>query len=356
MSRLGLSRSTFLTLLVGAIGVVLGRWLQIPGGAFTGALLATTLVRLLEVPMVEPPKWMRSSARIVLGLTIGASVTPDALQAIAQAVLPVLLMVLAMVALSLAVAWVIRRTTHMALPTALCGTVPGALAGMVALADDLGGDARVVASMLLVRLISVLVVIPSLVRVAFPHSAADLATVSATSTAPEALWRLVLLLAIGLVAGTLAVRFKLPAGEILASLTVAAVLCPTWLNLPTLPATWKLFAQWIVGTGVGATVTRATLRDYRPFALAGGLMTAFLITAGLVLGWFLAQVTSIDLVTCLVGSAPGGADNMIILAGELGADGRLVTAMHVSRTVVLMVLVPLISRYVMRRSTSQSTA
>jgi uncharacterized membrane protein AbrB (regulator of aidB expression) len=49
---------------------------------------------------------------------------------------------------------------------------------------------------------------------------------------------------------------------------VAALLNPTWLRLAALPAAWRLFAQWIVGAGVGVTVTRETLRHFKPFALA----------------------------------------------------------------------------------------
>ena len=349
MSRLELSRQVFYTLALGAIGAWAARLLQIPGGAFTGAVLVTALARLLNGPLAEPPPWLRSAARIALGLTIGATITPQTLQAVARALLPVGIMVAAMIVLSLLVAWALRRWTAMNTPTALCGSAPGALAAMVALADDLGGDARVVASMHLVRLISVVLFVPPLVAQLLLRGASQAMSPAAPALA-GAWWRLGLLLVVGLVAGTLAGRLKVPAGEILASMAVAAILGPTWLGLPQLPATWKLFAQWIIGAGVGATVTRAALRDYRPYALAGGLMTAFLILSGLALGWSLSRISSLDLVTCIIGSAPGGADNMIILAGELGADTQMVTAMHVSRMVIVMLLLPLLTRYAAGRS------
>jgi membrane AbrB-like protein len=69
-------------------------------------------------------------------------------------------------------------------------------------------------------------------------------------------------------------------------------------------------------------------------------MTVFLILSGLALGWFLSLVSNVDLVTCIVGCAPGGADTMIIMASDLGADVQLVAAMHVARMVLLMVLLP----------------
>jgi membrane AbrB-like protein len=132
-------------------------------------------------------------------------------------------------------------------------------------------------------------------------------------------------------------------------MVVAAVLNPTWLHVARMPLTWKLYAQWIVGAGVGATMSRTTLRDFRPFVVAGGLTTAFLLVSGMVSGWALAQVTSLDLITCMIGAAPGGTDNMIILADEMGGDIQLVTAMHISRMVIVMLLLPVLSRYVVRK-------
>ncbi len=127
------------TLTVGALGVLAARALAIPGGAFTGAMLATAAASLLSVPLSEPPKRLKSTARIVLGITVGASVTGDTISAVASALLPVAIMVVTLVALSLLVAWALTRWTRMDPATALCSSSPGALAAMVALADDLGG-------------------------------------------------------------------------------------------------------------------------------------------------------------------------------------------------------------------------
>ena len=95
---------------------------------------------------------------------------------------------------------------------------------MVAAADDLGGDARVVASMHLVRLISVTAIMPALVLAMFPGAAGGAGRASAGRTrqrrgsaaamaAPSALlsgdtWRLAALLVVALVAGALANRLQ----------------------------------------------------------------------------------------------------------------------------------------------------
>ena len=99
MATIGTWRKVGGTLLVGAVGVVAARALSLPGGAFTGAMLATAIASLLQAPLGEPPKWLRSAARVVLGLTVGASVTPDTLGP-SRGLVPVAIMVVAMVALN----------------------------------------------------------------------------------------------------------------------------------------------------------------------------------------------------------------------------------------------------------------
>lgn len=344
-ASLGISGELALTLLIGALGVALARRYSIPGGALTGALAATALGRLFGAPLCEPPKWLRSLARIFLGLTIGVSVGPATLQAIAEAWLPILLIVFSVIAVSLGAAWAANRLARMPLTTALCGATPGMTTAMIALADDLDADSRIVASMHLVRLVSVLSTLPFLVHVLL-SAHGGVGTIPVATAGRSEPWRLVFLVAAGLIASMGAVRLKLPAGEILAGLLVAAVLNATWLDLAQVPATWRLFAQWVVGAGVGATVTRAALRDFRPFAVAGGLMTALLIASALALGWLLAQVTSLDLATCIAGTAPGGADQMILLAGELGADSQLVATMHIARQIILLLLLPAVIRII----------
>lgn len=322
-----------------------------------GALIAAGGARVLGAPLRQPPSWLRSSARTVLGLTIGITVTAETLRIVAESLVPVAIMVVFMLLLGFATASVLVRLARMSPPTALCGSSPGALAVMVTLADELGGSAPVVASMHLVRLVSVMLIVPPFVHGVFatPTEVVGVVTSGAVGGDPV-FWRQAALLVLGVAVGLGITRLKLPAGDLVSGLLVAAVANPAFLHLPDLPITWKLFAQIAIGAGIGATVSREALADFKPFALAGGIMTAVFIALGLALAWVLFQVTSLDLITCVVGCAPGGADTMIILAGEFGANVPLVTAMHVSRIVILMILLPPLINRMLRRQAGEVAA
>ncbi|MBC7235943.1 MAG: AbrB family transcriptional regulator [Chloroflexi bacterium] len=333
------------TLALGTLGALGARTLAMPGGAFIGAIAITAIARLLNAPLDRPPRWARSIGRVALGLTIGVAVTGETLRTIARAQLPVMVIIFGLMFLGLGTAVIISKFTHMPLPTALCSASPGALSAMVTLADDLGGDGPVVASMHLVRLLSVTLIVPPLVYGRFGGGPETLAAASATAgsaQAAPALW-LAALLAVGLFTGLLLVRLGLPGGDLIAGVVVSA-LASSWLGLSALPSSWRMAAQILVAADIGTTMSREALRSFRPFILAGGLMTAFLIVSGFGLGWVLAQISPLDLATSIMGSAPGGADTMMILAGELGADQPLVTAMHTSRLITLTIVLPLFVR------------
>jgi hypothetical protein len=349
----------WLALAVGLVGVWAGRAFNIPGGSFTGVMLLVGGANLWLGSLRDAPKWLQTSARSVLGLSIGASVTNETIQAIANSLAPVIVMIVAVTVVGIVAAWAISRYTRMRLPTALCGAAPGALPAMVTLSEDLGGEAPVVATMHLIRLISILLIVPTLVTLSFAPqeavAATEIVAAATTSPLPPAVG-LGLLLAAGLAAGFLARRVNMPAGDLLAPMFVAALINPTWLQITAFPEGLRLFSHWIIGLGVGVQINARVLRDFRPFAVAGLLMTAFLIASGFALGWLLSAITDIDLLTAVLGCAPGGATPLIILSGELGADAQLVAAMHVSRMLILTVLLPLLIRGAARRLALRAVA
>ena len=74
---------------------------------------------------------------------------------------------------------------------------------------------------------------------------------------------------------------------------------------------------------------------------------------GLSLGLILYLITPIDLLTALLSSMPGGAASISAIAGDLGADLRVVASIHLIRLMFLSLLMPplfyLIKRYRLER-------
>jgi hypothetical protein len=136
----------------------------------------------------------------------------------------------------------------------------------------------------------------------------------------------------------------------LGALVFSALANPVLLHIPVMPNVFRLFATWVVGVAVGVTMTRKALKDFRPFWAAGVITTLLLIGSGLGMAVLLARMGTLDPITSMLASTPGGADQMVILAAAMGGDAPLVAAVHATRQILLMLTLPVVMRLVLRRA------
>jgi membrane AbrB-like protein len=120
-----------------------------------------------------------------------------------------------------------------------------------------------------------------------------------------------------------------------------------------LPDGFRDVALLLIGTSVGAQVSRESLNRLRQAALPAAVVIGVLISTGLVLGWGLAKVTTLDMASALLSSVPGGASTMPAIAHDLGGDLRLVAALHLTRQLVIFVLLPSVLTYLLRSTAAE---
>ena len=104
----------------------------------------------------------------------------DALRALGDDWLPVTLVSAATLGISLGAGRILARYTALDVPTATLGMIAGGASGIVTMADDLGGDDRLVAFMQYLRVLIVVLLTPLLIAAfggggggsAGPHEAA----------------------------------------------------------------------------------------------------------------------------------------------------------------------------------------
>src|SRR3712207_6530001 len=118
--------------------------------------------------------------------------------------LPVLLASAATLMLSLAAGWALARFTPTDTRTAALGMVAGGASGIVGMADELGGDDRLVAFMQYARVLIVVLITPLLVPIAFAgqHAASAAALAGESVLGQPGDWVVALALApVGVVLG-----------------------------------------------------------------------------------------------------------------------------------------------------------
>ncbi|WP_457637065.1 AbrB family transcriptional regulator [Oceanithermus sp.] len=149
----------------GAVGGWLAwRW-HVPGGAVVGAMLATAVYNFSQPVRATMPVSAEVAIQIAVGILIGLSADRSLLPLL-KSVLPLALLGATgfvlfgflMAALSVRMGWLDPVT-------ALFGFTPGGISVMSLVADEEGGKAAIVATMHFVRVVTIMLAAPTIVRI-----------------------------------------------------------------------------------------------------------------------------------------------------------------------------------------------
>jgi membrane AbrB-like protein len=349
--RPGRVRNGLALLGAGAAGGWVGARLGIPAGVLIGALVASSAFRLAGG---EPEPWRSSfgsAGRLLFGTVIGAAFGRDVLAPLRGAVLPMLVVTTVIIGVGLILGWALARFASLDIATSLLSSVPGGLPAMVAMADDSHADVTVVTAIHFTRLTTILLLMPALVPVLVASHPAHGAVTALAE--PAGLLRTLVTVAGGTAAGWLALRLHVPTGDLIGPILVIGGINLLVAGPGPLPDGFRDVSLLLIGTAVGAQVSRESLRRLRQAALPAAAVIIGLISTGLVLGWGLAKVTTLDVASALLSSVPGGASTMPAIAHDLGGDLRLVAALHLTRQLVIFVLLPPVLTYLLRNTAAE---
>ncbi|QBK05288.1 AbrB family transcriptional regulator [Hylemonella gracilis] len=125
---------------------------------------------------------------------------------------------------------------------------------------------------------------------------------------------------------------------------------------PQIPLLGVNLAQAVVGLLIARTVTPEIIRtvlDHWPLFL-GFTLSTLLFSA--LLGWWFTRLRLVPGTTAIWGLLPGGAGAVVLMAGEYGADARIVAFMQYLRVLVVTVLASLIAGWSAHPSSSPVVA
>ena len=149
---------------------------------------------------------------------------------------------------------------------------------------------------------------------------------------------------IALVGACLACRAHLPLPWLLGPLLASAALHLAGGRAAP-PTTLRNAGQLVVGAAVGLAfrpAVAALALSLWPLVLANAVATIALGGAG---AWLLHRWTRLDLRTCYLSAAIGGASDMQALADRFGAEADAVGAAQVLRVVLVVLVVPMAMRW-----------
>jgi len=336
--------STLLTLLAGTAGGAAFWWAGLPAGWLSGSMVAVGACAIAKVPL-RLPATLRDMVFVVLGISMGAGFTPEALGGVLKWPLSLLGLALSIPAIVLAVLAYLVTVARWDRPTAFFAAVPGALAYIMVLALESRADPRRVALSQSIRLFILVALLPSLVVATAPPALSAVPEAAALDGATA----LLVLLAAGTLGAFAFHRLGIPAGLLTGALAASAVLHGTGLVSGQLPDPVLVPCFVAMGCVIGLRFEGASLALAREVAVPslGACAISLLVAASFAsaVSWSLA----LPLGQVLLAFAPGGIEAMTILAFVLGADPAYVSTHQLARFVALSLLLPLAARPYMRR-------
>ena len=141
-----------------------------------------------------------------------------------------------------------------------------------------------------------------------------------------------LTIAVGAVCGYILFRLKFPSGFIVGAIIGVAVLS-IGFEAASFPVWARTLAQITAGAFIGCSVDKESLRGLRRILRPLALLLGFYLVLNLLVGFLFVRITSMDLMTCLMCSVPGGMTDIPIIAADMGANVPYVAVLQFARMV-----------------------
>ncbi|EFM08610.1 membrane protein AbrB duplication [Paenibacillus curdlanolyticus YK9] len=344
------------TALPALAGGLLFKWLNIPLPWLLGPM-SFMLAGTRALPFIKPswPGLLRNGALITIGYSIGLSFTVETLGQMRHQLPTMVLMTTLLLLFCVLIAVIISKLSGISFPTILMGSIPGGLNQVLVLAEDTKGiDITIITFLQVSRLLMIIFGVPLLIfSPLFGASHAEGASGAIAAGRAAADWsgmdaHILLYGAICVSASLLAKRYRFPSAFVLAPMIVTAALHLSGVHGPVLPLSVLNTAQFIIGTYVGLLLKPENLTNKLRMASLALLSGVLLMGGAFGLSVLLGVLHDVSPATSFLSLAPGGMDQMGLIANEVHADLSIVTCYQVFRTWMIYFAVPPLIRLTFR--------
>jgi len=329
------------TLLIAAAGGLAFTLLGLPAGLVSGSVLAVTVAALFGRPAKVPVPLARV-CYVVVGILLGAVVTPQTLKGLATWPVSVALLMVATLCMMVATTSYLRVVHRWNRLSALMGASPGAMMQVIALSTELGADLRAVAIVQTLRVLLLTTGIPG--GLALFGLVAPAVPVVREPAGGSSLAEILVVVAVSTVTAWAMARLRFPGGFLFGAMTGSGVLHGTGLIQAVLPWWIGSAAVIVLGAVVGSRFASTTFRliigylgaAFGSFAVSLSVATLFVL---IVTHFFPFPIANV-----VVAFAPGAQDTMMVLALALHLDPVYVGAHHLARFLVVTISVAIAAR------------
>lgn len=324
-----------------AIGGTFFALLDVPAAWLSGSMLLVTILGITRpLPDLRRP-WF-DSTMVMSGALIGSAATPEALAATARYPGSLLVLVVGLVAIMLATGAYLRFVARWSWIDSLLAAAPGALSAVISVAQDKGANIGRIAAIQLFRILVLVAVLPSIMKLSSGGTPLALPPPAVVASVDD----MALLLGSGLVTGIIFERIGVTAPFILGATLASAVLHGTGLVHGTMPPEIAIAVMVMLGAAMGGRVSnlkRGEIAALFPLAIGGFVVS---MAVAFAFAWPAAWLAGVPYASAMAAFAPGGLEAMAMLAFAMGLDPLYVGAHHLTRFMLLGLLMPFVVGWV----------
>jgi uncharacterized protein len=334
------SRQRWLTIALAAAGTFAFWGLDFPLPFLFGPLAACVIGALAGLPLSSSKnisQWMRT----ILGVAIGASLTPKVVSELPQmaaslSLIPVFVLCIALLGVPF-----FRYVYRFDGVTAWYAAMPGGLQDMVLFGQEAGGNVRSLSLIHATRLLIIIAIAPIILTQVF-HTELNAPIGEPASQIP--VHELVIMGLAAVVGWKIAARLGVFGAPMIGPMIVAGALSMTDVIHYRPPAEAILAAQFFIGIALGSGYVGVTLADIRRDVAAGVFFVVILSILTVIFAEIATLIADVPQVDAFLAFAPAGQAEMTVLAIVVGADLGYVVVHHLSRVFLVVSGAPIAAR------------
>lgn len=336
------------TLIISITGGVIAYLIHIPIPWLLGSMIAVLIASSLGLKLYWPSA-IRDIAIVIVGYSIGLSFTKDAIMFILSQLPAIFLSTIVVISFCVGLAFVISKLTQLDFPSVLIGSIPGGLSQMLLLGEEIKSiNLSIVTFLQVSRLILIIIFVPLFVF--SPFVATETPRTVTFIHSPMFRWgdlfpNILLFIPVVILSIFIARKIKLPTPFLVGPIFATAIIGLFGYIGPTLPSTLLDASQLMIGAYIGL------LFDLEQIEYKFKMMTTAVASGALLLfgSWglslLLSYVKDISFSTSALSLAPGGMDQMGIIAAEIHADLSIVAGYQLFRLFFIFFVVPPLLRW-----------
>ncbi len=305
-----------------------------------GPMFACLIAALAGAQLRGAPA-ISDAMRSVLGVAVGASVTPELVarlghMAASVALVPVFVAIIGLIGYPY-----FRRLCGFDGPTAYYSAMPGGLQDMIVFGTEAGADPRALSLVHATRVLAIVSLVPIILAAGWGMVLTGPPGAPASAIPPR---ELALLAVCAVVGWKVAARIKLFGASILGPMALTAALSLAGFVHFRPPAEAIIAAQFFIGLGVGVAYVGVTIRELRRIVLASLGYCLILAALSVIFAEVVHFAGFAPQVEALLAFAPGGQAEMVIIAIVAGVDVAFVVTHHLARLIIVILGAPVVAR------------